>query len=298
MINKFNLGIVGVGNWGKNLLRSFSEQSTILLYFHNGDPKNEKWMNDHYPRVSRAESYESMLANPQIDAVVIATPLSTHTALAEKAIMSRKHVFIEKPISEKPNEVSHLVGLAHANNVSIFTGYIFLYNDVFYALKKELGEKKINYAKFEWSKWGTFRDHISFNLLSHDLAIAIDILGGVNIIRQEKKIGFITSSDIESFSAKFANGAEAEFTINRISPIKEKKVSFITDTDEYVWQGDSLLHIDKAGVSKIIYTTQKETLTEECRIFLETISDPKKSMRNCEVSILVTEALNKIRYLP
>ena len=94
-----NTAMIGVGNWGKNLVRNFAELSdSNLMICCDLDEKKLNKIKKTLPKVSITKNIDDILHNPEIDAVIIATSASTHFKVAKKCLLSGKHVFVEKPL--------------------------------------------------------------------------------------------------------------------------------------------------------------------------------------------------------
>ena len=94
------IAIVGIGRWGKNLIREFSKLAQIKTCVTTGNQKNLKWLQQNYPSVAHTTNVHQILKDPDIDAIVIATPISSHFTLVKKALEYKKHVFVEKPLTK------------------------------------------------------------------------------------------------------------------------------------------------------------------------------------------------------
>ena len=80
------IGIVGIGRWGKNLIREFSKLAQVKVCVTTGNQKNLKWLRQNYPEVTHTTDVYQILKDPGIDAVVIATPINSHFTLTKKAL--------------------------------------------------------------------------------------------------------------------------------------------------------------------------------------------------------------------
>ena len=96
--NMIGIGIVGYGYWGPNLARNFVEvPEANLVCISDLSPKRLELVRSRYPAVKTTPQFADLLLDPQIDAIVIATPVSTHFGLAMQALRAGKHVLVEKP---------------------------------------------------------------------------------------------------------------------------------------------------------------------------------------------------------
>ena len=123
------LGVVGLGYWGPNLVRNLFEVPDVeLVAVCDKDRERLELIRRRYPDVRRTTQYEDMLADPSIDAIVIATPVSTHHELAAAALNAGKHVFVEKPLAASTAEATSLIQLAERQNLLLMPGHTFLYS--------------------------------------------------------------------------------------------------------------------------------------------------------------------------
>ena len=160
------IAIIGMGRWGKNLVRDFSKLSKIKTCVTTGNRKNMMWLRKNYPNIDLTTDINQVLNDSDIDAVVIATPIKSHFTIARKSLESKKHVFVEKPLTKTVGEAEKLIDIAKRNKLCLFVGHVFLYNEIFQKIKKIHKNELIKHANFEWKKLGTFDEDIFENLLS------------------------------------------------------------------------------------------------------------------------------------
>ena len=123
------IAVIGIGRWGKNLIREFSKFAIISKCVHQGNLENMKWLDTNYPEISSTTNIADVLDDPKIDAIVIATPINTHYKIIKNALESGKNVFVEKPMTQTTSEADNLIKIAKRKNLSLFVGYIFMYNE-------------------------------------------------------------------------------------------------------------------------------------------------------------------------
>tara|TARA_B100001750_G_scaffold66068_1_gene52504 strand:- start:21 stop:905 length:885 start_codon:yes stop_codon:yes gene_type:complete len=289
------IAIIGLGKWGKNLLREFSNVSCVTKCHTRGNQKNISWLRRNYPKVVHTTSIRDILTDKNIDAVAISTPINSHFKIAKNALESGKHVFVEKPMASSVIEAKQLIKIAKSKNLNLFVGHVFLYNEIFKKIKKIDKQESITYAHFAWKKFGTFDEDIFKNLLSHDISLILALFGSPNRIRLTNNVGFITTSDRISLELNFTRNRKCEVSIDRISPHKEKSVTFLTKKNLFVWNDDELLRFDKRTQSfKKIYQSKNTPLHLECKKFIANITSKKVSYDSSFLALNVTRILSKL----
>jgi len=123
------IAVVGLGYWGPNLVRNFAESSAFELS-HLCDLREDalEGLGRRYPGVRLTTRYEEVLRDPDVDAVALATPVSTHYPLGMSALQAGKHTFVEKPLAGSSAEVGELMQLAEQNGLVLMPGHTFLYS--------------------------------------------------------------------------------------------------------------------------------------------------------------------------
>jgi predicted dehydrogenase len=123
------VAVVGLGYWGPNLVRNFHEvPGAEVAWVCDQDERALDPMRRRYPAVRCTTSYEEVLADESVDAVAIATPVSTHRALAMAALEAGKHAFVEKPLAASSAEAEELIALADDRSRVLMPGHTFLYS--------------------------------------------------------------------------------------------------------------------------------------------------------------------------
>src|SRR4051812_37821769 len=123
-----NIGIVGYGYWGPNLVRNFMETpGAEVVAVADLDTAKLAVVKRRFPAVDITTEYRDLLANPRIDAIAIATPVSTHFDIALAALRAGKHVWLEKPMTESSRQARQLVDEAHRRNLVLLVDHTFIY---------------------------------------------------------------------------------------------------------------------------------------------------------------------------
>ena len=137
MNKKITIAQIGLGNWGKNLFKNFSLLSDCQMkYGCDLDPEIIEAYTRDYPQARFTNNYEQVLADPAVEAIVVATPAPAHFKLAKMALEKGKHVFVEKPITLDVGHADELVNLAKKVNKKLMVGHLLLYQPAITRLKK------------------------------------------------------------------------------------------------------------------------------------------------------------------
>ena len=133
------IGQAGLGEWGRNLARNFADLAELAWISDPAEGKRDEF-SPRYPQARWAESFEEMLDDPALDAVVVATPVPTHYELATQALQAGKHVFVEKPPAMTGSEIDELVAIAEERDLVLMPGHLLLYHPGVQKLKELIDE--------------------------------------------------------------------------------------------------------------------------------------------------------------
>ena len=285
------IAVVGLGKWGKLLIEEFSKISDVSICLGTGNNTNKKWLKSNFPKIHYTTNFDEILFDTTIDAVVIASPIHSHFELALRTLKSNKHVFVEKPLAQNPSESQILLNLAKKKKLSIFVGHIFLYHKVFKKILKLLKNDQLQFAKFEWNKFGTFNENILLNLATHELALVFKLFGNPQKIKISNSFGIFTASDMLSINLLFDKHRNCQLDINRISHEKKKIVSLITKNNTYVWSDNDLFKLNKNSMRyNLIFHSKILPLHLECLEFLQCV-DRKQIDESAIISLHVLKIL-------
>ena len=290
------LGIIGVGNWGKNLVRDFSKISDIKKCTSRGNVQNIKWLKKNYPSIEYVSNQKEIFNDEEINAVIISTPIKTHYALVKQALLSKKHVFIEKPICSKLSDAKELIKIAKRNNLFLFVGHIFLFNEVLKKLIQISKKEKIIYTQFQWNKFGTFDEDIFLNLLSHDISIILKLFGKPKKIKVQSSFGLISKCDIVTLNLELLQNKECQIHLNRCSDNKQKLVTIFTEKNVYLWDDLKLYKNNKKSDQfKLIFESKSTPLEIQCKKFITELNKSKKSSEYANLAKDVIQVIQKLK---
>lgn len=170
------VGVIGYGYWGPNLVRNFSEiPGSELLWVCDLQTERLARLRSRYPAVQITEHVEDVLGDPEVHAVAIATPVSTHFNLAMRALRAGKSVFVEKPITATAEQAQRLIDEAERRGLVLAVDHTFIHTGAVKKLRdvirKDLGE--VYYYDSVRVNLGLFQHDVSvmWDLAVHDLAI-------------------------------------------------------------------------------------------------------------------------------
>jgi predicted dehydrogenase len=171
------IAVVGAGHWGPNLIRNFdNRERSRVFWVVDREPGRLAQVRSRFPEVQVAESADGALADPRVDAVVVATPTSTHYALARAALEHGKHVLVEKPIAADVGHGEALCAIAEQHGLVLMVGHVFLYNPGVRRVKEYLDAGDlgpVHYVAMVRTNLGPVRVDVNaaWDLAAHDLSI-------------------------------------------------------------------------------------------------------------------------------
>ena len=171
------IGIIGYGYWGPNLVRNFLElQDVTVEAVADLNPKQLDAVSRRYPSVRTTQYFQDIIADPAIDAVAIATPVSTHFELGIAALKAGKHLWLEKPMTETSLQAQKLVDEAEKRSLTLFVDHTFIYTGAVRKMKEvvksgDLGQ--VYYYDLTRVNLGLFQRDVSViaDLAVHDFSI-------------------------------------------------------------------------------------------------------------------------------
>ena len=310
-----NIAVVGAGNWGRNLIRNFHELDALAAVIDRSS-SSLKDMCKLYPSCEVYPSLKDVLSHPNIEAVVIATPAETHFLLAREALLSGKHVFVEKPMTLTEKDAEELIALAAQHHRILMVGHLLQHHPVFIKLKQiasagELG--RINYIYSHRLNLGKIRreENILWSFAPHDISMILALAGeepesvlatGGNYLH--KKIADVTTTHLE-----FSSGLKAHIFVSWLHPFKDQKLVVVGDQkmavfdDTLPWEEKLLVYphsmkwehnvpVPTRGTPERIAIPYAEPLKLECEHFLDCIEKRKPALTDGAEGLRVLRVLN------
>ncbi len=233
MRKKFSVAVVGCGYWGPNLMRNFRDNAGChLSWLVDLDIERLKRFIVRYPQSQSTTDLSVALADPALDAVAIATPVSSHYRLVRQCLEAGKHVMVEKPMAQTVEQCQELIDLARARNLTLMVDHTFIYTGAVRKIKAiidsgELGE--LYYFDSVRVNLGLFQHDVNviWDLAPHDLSIMDFVLAKKPTHVAAHGACHLSGSNIENIAyitLKFPDDTIAHFHVNWLAPAKIRRI--------------------------------------------------------------------------
>ena len=249
-----HVGVVGCGYWGPNLVRNLAENRLCRkLSLCDIDASKVERLLLRYPAAQPWTSFEEMLTQPDLDAVMIATPLSTHFDLARKALRKGKHVFVEKPFTASSEQAMELIALGEEKQRCVGVGHTFVFSPPVIKIREildrgELG--KLFYLSSTRVNLGLHQKDVSviWDLAPHDLSMFLYWLGEapVEVLATGKDFVQRGIPDVAFMFLRFASGAIAHAQFSWLSPSKLRRTTVVGAAKMLVY--DDTEHLEQVKI--------------------------------------------------
>ena len=322
MNKKINIGIIGLGHWGKNYLRIFQEINIVNVKYICDISKKNKFAK----RKNFIQNPDLIFNDKCIDAVIISTNAKTHFKLAKKALENKKHILVEKPITLKCIDAIILKKIADKNNVQILVGHTFLYNSSIKELQKIITNKvigEIYYINCRRTHLGLIRNDVDavWDLAPHDISILNFILKKSPTVSKYQPISHLKKrrADAAFIHLKYPKNIIANIHVSWLDSNKSRIVEIIGSKAKIVFDDLNFLEpirIFKKGLSveknsqtnNFFYNLRdgdiispkiniKEPLYEMCLDFINSIKKNKEPLSNFKVGYDCIKVLNSLKNL-
>jgi predicted dehydrogenase len=230
---RLRVGVAGLGHWGRNLVRNFDELAE-LAWLCDVSPEVRETFATRHPQARMSEHFEDLVEDPELDAVVIATPVPTHYELSKRALAAGKHVFVEKPPAMRAAEMEEMVALAEANGLVLMPGHLLLYHPAVRKLKElidagELGEVLCVYGNRQ--NLGIIRreENALLSLGVHDLSVILYLVGEEPSEAWAHGNAFLNPGveDVVFCYLRFPSGKIAHMHLSWLDPHKMRRITVV-----------------------------------------------------------------------
>jgi predicted dehydrogenase len=315
------IGVIGYGYWGPNIVRNFLATDGIkVAAVCDNNPATLKKLATSHPCVATVTDSNEIISSTSIDAVAIITPVSTHYALAKKALENGKHVFIEKPFTESVAHAEELISLAEKKKLVIMVDHTFLFTSAVRKIKELLTEKalgQIYYYDSTRVNLGLFQHDINvvWDLAPHDFAILDYVIPDRPVeIAAYGRSHVNGYEDIAYIAVYFQSNLIAHINVNWLSPVKIRSTLIGGEKKMLVWNDgaeDEKIKLYDKGIevttkesiydllvsyrSGDIWTPKLENLEalkEEAGYFVKCIETGEKPINDGQAGLRVVKLLD------
>lgn len=228
------LGVVGLGNWGPNLLRNFAAlPGCTAAICCDRDPAALDRARAQHPGIAATSRFEDVLA-AQVDALVIATPAPTHYDLARAALLAGKHIFVEKPITLDVAQAEDLVRLADERRRILMVGHLLEYHPAVTHLQSLIATGAFGELRYIYSQrlnLGIVRrdENVMWSLAPHDISVLLMLLDGRPIEVSAQGMAYLQPGveDVVFLTIRFDNGQLGHVHVSWLDPHKTRRFTVV-----------------------------------------------------------------------
>jgi predicted dehydrogenase/acetyltransferase-like isoleucine patch superfamily enzyme len=287
------VAVIGCGYWGKNLVRTFAQIGALDAVVDPDDATGAALAAQHHVD---HRSMDDVLADPLIDAVVIAAPAKDHAAVSLKALSAGKHVFVEKPLALDVADAEAVVAAAEQRGLTLMVGHLLQYHPAFLALRRMVADGALGELRYLYSNrlnLGRIRreENILWSFAPHDLSMLLALVG--ESPDQVTAVGstFLSDNvpDVTTTHLSFPSGPRAHVFVSWLHPFKEQRLVVVgadamaVFDDTAPWESklvvfehgvtwDGLNPVPVRAEPTPIPIEQSEPLRLECEHFLHCIA--------------------------
>lgn len=287
-----NVGIVGYGYWGPNVLRNFNIYPfSQVVSVADVLEKNLKRAKSSYPNIVTTTDYKEITRSKVIDIVAIVTPVEMHYAIGKEALENGKHIFVEKPLAINSQQAEELTELAEKKGLLIMVDHTFLFTDAVRKIKELIDKQELgNLLYYDATRvnLGLFRQDVNviWDLAPHDFSIMTYL-----IQKKPQSLSCLGMDHFErglyntAYVTMYLEGLIAHFNFNWLSPVKIRSTYIGGDKKMIVWddlKSDEKIKIYDKGI--VIENHEEDIYRQKVAYRLGDMCSPQLSTR---------EALNK-----
>jgi predicted dehydrogenase len=307
------VGVVGLNYWGPNLVRNFDSLAD-LAWLCDVDEQHLSPVAARHPDARTTTSFDDLLADDSLDAVVIATPVPTHYALAKQALEAGKHVFVEKPPAMRAVEMDELVALAVEQDRVLMPGHLLLYHPGVLKLKElidsgDLGKVLCVYGNRVNLGIVRSNENALWSLGVHDLSVILYLLDEDPELATAQGSASIHPGveDVVFCFLRFPSGKIAHMHLSWLDPHKMRKMTVVGDQKMVVFddmepERKVTVYEKRAGAAGELFSgdisipkiSNAEPLRLECTYFLELIGGQHDKSKVARDGARVVRALEML----
>ncbi len=229
------VGVIGTGYWGKNLVRTFHElNSARLKYIADNSPQTLASIAGSYPGVLPVNDYRVILDDPEVNAVVVAAPAVHHFDIAQAALQSGKHVYIEKPMTLRVDHSRKLVAMADERKLTLMVGHLLLYHPCINAVRQYIHNGDIGDFLYLYSQrlnLGKVRsdENALLSFAPHDISVALHLIGETPVSVSANGQCYLQKDieDVVFLTMHFRTRSMAHIHVSWLDPHKVRRTTVV-----------------------------------------------------------------------
>jgi predicted dehydrogenase len=261
--NKVNVAIIGAGYWGPNLIRNFNSlPDAHIAWVCDLKPGRQQYIAEKFPGLPITGDYETVLNDPAVEAIVIATPVFTHYNLAMAALRAGKHILIEKPMTDTVAHAEEIVALGERAALVVGVDHLFVYNPAISRMKELVDAGKVGplcYAESSRVNLGPPASEVDviWDLATHDLSITYYLWGHlpVEIVAFGRRFLHPKMIDTAFLYLRFDDDTIAMHHVSWFSPERVRRYFLAGKTGSFVFDdtvsSGKLRQVDQGVDSRI-----------------------------------------------
>jgi predicted dehydrogenase len=317
---RITVGMVGLGGWGKNLLRNFGTlPGADLRWCCDADEATRAAYAPAYPAARFTGSYDEVLADPDVRAVVLATPVPTHFELARRAILAGKHVMVEKPMTWTAAEAYELRDLVSGSGLVLMVGHLLRFHPGVEKLRELIDRGDMGDVRYVYGNrvnLGRIRsdENVLWSLGVHDISVVLHLVDADPVEVSARGECYLQPGieDVVFGYIRFSTGQIGHLHLSWLDPHKMRKMTVIgsrkmavfddmepdrkvTVFDKGDWQtpaGRISTHTGDIWVPRI---DMREPLQIECNHFLAAVAAGATARAGVEEGVRVVEVLEAMQ---
>jgi UDP-2-acetamido-3-amino-2,3-dideoxy-glucuronate N-acetyltransferase len=229
------VGCIGVGYWGRNLVRNFDALGA-LSWICDADTARHAELAAAYPGAEVTDAVDRVLSDSAVTGVAIATPAETHGDLVRRALVAGKDVFVEKPLCLSVDEGEELARLAVSNGRVLMVGHLLWYHPAVLRLKRLIDEGELGRIQYIYSNrlnLGKIRaeENILWSFAPHDVSVILGLVGEMPETIHAQGGNYLNDriADVTVSLLSFPSGVKAHIFVSWLHPFKEQKLVVVGD---------------------------------------------------------------------
>ena len=316
------VGVVGLGYWGPNLARNFDRlpEAELRWICDAAEPARARW-GAELPRARVSSDLEELLADPELDAVVVATHVPSHADVAERVLAAGKHCFVEKPLAQSVAEAERVVAAAGAADRVLMVGHLLEYHPGVEQLKVltdggDLGD--VRYIYSHRLNLGKIRadENALWSLGAHDVSVVLRLVGEEPVEAEAWGESYMRPGveDVVFCYLRFPSGVAAHLHLSWLDPHKERRLTVVGSKRMATFDDMALErklevydkgfdedfssygeYIARSGDIWSPRVANEEPLRIECRHFVERVRDGAPPRSDGESGLRVVRVLEALQ---